>query len=58
MLFSGTLNEARREGVAIKMFIETPEASLHPKRTSKWMCLFNHIKDEYYPDDTQKKQQK
>jgi predicted ATP-dependent endonuclease of OLD family len=46
-LFGGTLNQAKKAKVNVKIFIQEPETYLHPKRERMIMSLFQLIQKEY-----------
>jgi len=46
-LIGGSLNIARKEGCGIKLYIEHPETSLHPKRQAKFVSMLTKIQEEY-----------
>lgn len=46
-LISGCLNIAREHKSKVGLYIQHPEAHLHPKRQSKFMTMFNELLKEY-----------
>lgn len=46
-LLGGSLNMAKKARKNIKIFIEEPEARLHPKRERKMMALIEKIRKQY-----------
>jgi len=46
-LIAGSLNMARKAGAGILLYIDKPETHLHPKRQSRFMTMFQHIRKEY-----------
>ena len=54
-LFGGSLNIARKMQKSIKLFVEEPEARLHPKRERTMMLLLETLKKDYGFTDAQTK---
>lgn len=46
-LIGGSLSMARKEKSGIKLYLEHPETSLHPKRCSRFMSMLDKIRKEY-----------
>lgn len=47
MLFAGSINQAKKEGKYIRLFLKNPDNNLHPQMAARWMSLFNKINQEY-----------
>lgn len=46
-LIAGSLNQARKNGSSIRVYIEHPETHLHPKKQAKFMTLLNELSLEF-----------
>ena len=54
-LFGGSLNSAKKRNVHIRIWLEEPEARLHPKREARMMSLIYKLRDEYGKKDESEK---
>lgn len=46
-LISGILNISRKENKGVRLYIQNPETSLHPKRCSRFISMLVKIRKEY-----------
>ena len=46
-LIGGSLNLIRKEQAPMRLYIEYPETSLHPKRSARFMSMFHMLSKEY-----------
>ncbi len=50
-LIGGILNTARKQKSGVRLYLEHPETSLHPKRQSRFVSLFHKLFKEYGYED-------
>lgn len=46
-LLAGTLTDAKKNNKSIKIYIDRPETSMHPKRQQRFMSMFYKMEKEY-----------